>query len=96
MALGTAASNATPGSMAVQLASGSVTGGQNGIRAQNISTGALDITTYGTVSGNGGAGIVAINNATASNLTINQTAGTISGGTTEAMMMASISVIRMP
>ena len=81
VALGTAASNATPGSMAVLLASGSVTGGQNGIKAQNIGTGALDITTSGTVSGNGGAGIVAINNATASNLTINQTAGTISGGT---------------
>ena len=81
VALGTAASNATLGSMAVMLASGNVTGGQNGIRAENIGTGALDITTSGTVSGNRGAGIVATNAATATNLTVNQTAGTISGST---------------
>lgn len=79
VALGTAASNAAPGSMAVLLAAGSVTGGQHGINAQNAGTGALSVTTAGTVTGTANTGIHATNATTATDLSVTQIGGSVTG-----------------
>jgi hypothetical protein len=81
--------NATTGAGALtvnQAAGSSVLGSTDGIYAANNGAGAMTITTAGSISGGAipvpgfnNAGVDAYNGPTATGLTINQTAGTISG-----------------
>ena len=72
---------ATATSLAVAQQSGAITGGTYGIYTLNNGTGATSVTqTAGLITGTSKTGIDVINGATATDLNINQTAGTVLGG----------------
>ncbi|WP_432201869.1 hypothetical protein ACRAQ7_07125 [Erythrobacter sp. W53] len=64
--------------LGIDSSAGTVSGTANGIRARNYGTGDLSVTTAG-VTGQGGNGIYATNEAAASNLTIDSSAGAVTG-----------------
>ncbi|WP_379552352.1 hypothetical protein [Qipengyuania sp. DGS5-3] len=64
--------------LSIDSSAGTVSGTANGIRARNYGTGDLSVTTAG-VTGQGGNGIYATNEAAASNLTIDSSAGAVTG-----------------
>jgi len=65
--------------MTLDTTAGTVSGGLNGINADNSGTGDLSITTT-DVSGAANDGILAVNQVGTGNLTINSTAGAVTGG----------------
>jgi hypothetical protein len=77
---GIQATNANTGT-SVTVAANNVSGSANGINTNNNGTGATNITTTGTISGGTGAGIAATNQPTATDLSITQSSGAISGTT---------------
>lgn len=74
------AQNWSAGNLTVDQTAGSITGGF-GVYAGSYGAGATSVTTEGTVKGTNSWGIRAYNSGTASNLTVDQRAGSVTGGT---------------
>ncbi len=67
--------------MVVQQTSGSVKGGTYGVFADNAGTGSTTVTLSGDVTASGDYGVYARNGSSATDLTVKQTAGSITGKT---------------
>ncbi|MFA9441916.1 beta strand repeat-containing protein, partial [Uliginosibacterium sp. sgz301328] len=70
---------ATTTDITITQSAGNITGSYAGIDANNYGTGATSVTVAGNVTGTYGYGINAYNDSTATDLTITQSAGAISG-----------------
>ena len=78
---------ASAGDMTINQSGGTITGTANGITAQNQGTGSISITTAGDVEGIMQRGILVSNAATGGDISIRQTAGTITATNSHGIMV---------
>ncbi|MEJ5902316.1 autotransporter outer membrane beta-barrel domain-containing protein [[Ochrobactrum] teleogrylli] len=76
-----AVNKSTAKNIIVNQTSGTVKGGEHGVFANNMGTGSTTVTLSGIVTASGGSGVHATNGSSATDLTVQQTAGSITGRT---------------